>query len=117
MAEIHIHRSHHLGLAKARDTAWQWAETVEKKFEMECTVIEGEHSDVVEFKRTGVDGRLVVAADSFELTARLGFLLGAFRHRIEREIEENLDTLLAAAAHRKPAAKGKTEATKKKKRK
>ncbi|MGZ8260085.1 MAG: polyhydroxyalkanoic acid system family protein, partial [Caldimonas sp.] len=37
MAEIHIHRSHHLGLAKARKTAWRWAEWAEEKFGMECT--------------------------------------------------------------------------------
>ncbi len=107
MAQIHIHRPHRLGLAKARKTAWQWAEAVEKKFEMECTVIEGETSDVVEFKRAGVEGELVVAADSFDLTARLGFLVGAFRQRIETEIEENLDALLAGAgaAKKKAAAK------------
>ena len=50
-------------------------------------------------------GQLVVAADSFDLTARLGFLLGAFRERIEAEIEENIDALLAGAAKKKPAAK------------
>ncbi len=98
MADIHIHRSHTLGLAKARKIAWKWAETAEDKFGMECTVIEGDDSDVVEFKRAGVDGRLVVTARSYELDARLGLLVGAFRHRIEREIEENLDALLAKSA-------------------
>ena len=86
-----------LGLAKARKVAWKWAETVEQKFGMECTVIEGETSDVVEFTRTGVDGRLIVAADHFDLTRKLGFLLGAFAGTIETEIEKNLDTLLARA--------------------
>jgi putative polyhydroxyalkanoate system protein len=105
MADIHIHRAHRLGLAKARQTAWQWAEAAEQKFAMECTVIEGETGDVVEFKRAGVEGQLVVAADSFDLTARLGFLVGAFRQRIEAEIEENLDALLAGAAKKKPALK------------
>ena len=94
MARIHIHRTHHLGLAKARKTAWQWAEAVEKKFEMECTVIVGETSDIVEFTRPGVDGRLVVEADAFDLTAELGFLLGVFSGRIESEIEGQLDELL-----------------------
>jgi putative polyhydroxyalkanoate system protein len=98
MADIHIHRAHRLGLAKARKTAWQWAEAVEEKFGMECTVIEGEDSDVVEFSRAGVEGQLLVAADSFDLTARLGLLIGAFRGRIETEIEQNLDKLLAATA-------------------
>ena len=106
MADIHIHRTHRLGLARARKTAWQWAESAEEKFGMECTVIEGKTSDVVEFTRPGVDGRLVVDADSFDLTARLGLLLGAFRGRIEAGIEENVDAVLAsAAAKNKPAAK------------
>ena len=74
---------------------------------MECTIIEGKTSDVVEFTRSGVEGRLVVDADSFDLTARLGLLLGAFRGRIEAEIEENVDAVLAdaAGAKKKPAAK------------
>ena len=106
MADIHIHRVHRLGLAKARKTAWQWAEAAEEKFGMECTVIEGKTSDVVEFTRSGVEGRLVVDADSFELTARLGLVLGAFRGRIEAEIEENVDAVLARAMAKKaPAAK------------
>lgn len=110
MADIHIHRTHRLGLARARRVAWQWAEAAEEKFGMECTVIEGPDSDVVEFARSGVDGRLVVAADSFELTARLGLLIGAFRHRIESEIEANLDDLLVRVAAKKPAAGAKAAA-------
>jgi len=110
MPDIHIHRAHTLGLAKARKIAWQWAEDAEKRFEMACTVIEGKDSDTVEFTRPGVDGRLLVAADRFDLEARLGFLLGAFSKRIEAEIEQNLDALLAASAKapaRKAAKKGK----------
>jgi putative polyhydroxyalkanoate system protein len=109
MPDIRIHRAHALGLAKARKVAWQWAEEVEKKFDMECSVLEGETSDTVEFTRTGVNGRLVVAADHFELDAKLGFLLGAFSKTIEAEIEKNLDALLAksAAAAAKKAAKKK----------
>lgn len=119
MADIRIHRKHQLGLTKARAVAWQWAEDVEKKFDMECTVIEGDTSDTVEFTRAGVNGRLIVAADHFDLNAKLGFLLGAFSKTIESEIEKNLDGLLAksskAAANDKPAAKkaaGKTAAGK-----
>ena len=103
MADIHIRRSHDLGLAKARKTAWKWAEAAEAKFGMECTVIEGEISDVVEFTRSGVDGRLLVAADSFELTARLGLLAGVFRDRIESEIGANLDAMLAKSGVGVPA--------------
>ena len=95
MADICIHRNHKLGLAKAREVAWLWAEEVEKKFDMECTVLEGETSDTVEFTRSGVNGTLIVAADHFDLNAKLGFLLGAFSKTIESEIEKNLDALLA----------------------
>lgn len=109
MADIHIHRDHSLGLAKARKIAWKWAEDVEEKFDMACTVIEGETSDTVEFTRTGVSGRLVVAADHFDLNAKLGFLLGAFSKTIESEIEKNLDALLnkggGAVAKKAPAKK------------
>lgn len=98
MADIHIHRKHQLGLAKARKIAWQWAEEVEQKFDMECTVIEGADGDTVQFKRSGVSGELVVASDRFELDAKLGFLLGAFSKTIETEIERNLDALLQAGA-------------------
>jgi len=98
MADIKIHRKHTLGLAKARKVAWAWAEQVEEKFDMECTVLEGETSDTVEFKRSGVNGQLIVAPDHFELDAKLGFLLGAFAKTIEAEIERELDTLLGKAA-------------------
>lgn len=105
MADIRIHREHQLGLARARKIAWQWAEEVEKKFDMECSVLEGETSDTVEFTRTGVKGRLIVAGDHFDLEARLGFLLGAFSKTIEGEITKNLDALLSASAPAKAAAK------------
>ena len=109
MADIHIHRDHQLGLARARKVALQWAEQVEAEFDMECTILEGETSDTVEFTRSGVKGELIVAPDHFALEAKLGFLLGAFSKKIEHEIEKNLDALLlksaAAAAKPKPAAK------------
>lgn len=104
MPDIRIHREHALGLKKAREIAWQWAEQVESQFDMACTVIEGETSDTVEFERSGVKGRLIVAADHFDLDAKLGFLLGAFSKTIEAEIQKNLDTLLAAGG-KKPARK------------
>ena len=101
MPDIKLRRAHHLGLPKARKLAWKWAEQVEKKFGMECTVLEGDTSDTVAFTRSGVAGELVVAPDHFDLHAKLGFLLGAFSKTIEAEIEKELDALLGDAA--KPA--------------
>jgi putative polyhydroxyalkanoate system protein len=92
--EIRISRDHSLGLAQARKLAFRWAEAAEKKLGMECTYEEGTAQDVVSFTRAGANGDLKVTQDRFELEARLGFLLGAFRERIEREIVKNLDLLL-----------------------
>jgi putative polyhydroxyalkanoate system protein len=96
VSEIRIHREHDLGLEEARKVAWKWAEEAERKFGMDCTVVEGDFSDTVEFARSGVKGQLIVAADHFDLQAKLGFLLGAFARTIETEIEKNLDDLLGA---------------------
>ena len=100
MPHIHITRHHHLGLAEARKLAFQWAETAEEELGMACTYEEGKTSDLVSFKRTGAHGELKVSKDKFVLDARLGLLLGAFKHRIETEIVKNLDLLLA---HEEPA--------------
>ena len=99
MPDIHIERAHALGLAKARKLAFKWAETAEQKLDMECTYEEGKTADLVTFTRSGVNGELKVTKDSFALNARLGFLLGAFKERIEGEIVKNLDELLA---HKEP---------------
>jgi len=108
MSEIRIHRDHKLGLVRAREVAWAWAEEVERKFDMDCTVLEGETSDTVQFTRSGVKGQMIVAADHFDLSAKLGLLLGAFKGTIEQEIQKELDALLAAETKpRKVAAKKK----------
>ena len=109
MADIHIERDHTMGLASARKLAWKWAEQAENEFDMSCTYEEGGDCDEVQFTRSGVSGTLKVTADRFELDARLGFLLGAFKDRIEDEIVKNLDALLAG---KKPAAAKKTAAAK-----
>lgn len=125
MPDIHIKRTHKMGLAEARKLAFRWAEVAEEKLGMECVYEEGKTSDTVIFTRSGANGELKVTKDSFVLDARLGLLLGVFRERIETEIVKNLDELLAhdeplkvfdkelakrtaakkAPAARKPAAK------------
>jgi len=109
MPDIHLTRNHALGLPEARKIAFKWAEMAEEKFDMECTYEEGKTEDLVSFTRSGVNGELKVTASVFELDARLGFLLGAFKDKIEGEIVKNLDTLLArkAAPAKKAAAKKK----------
>jgi putative polyhydroxyalkanoate system protein len=113
MPDIKISRTHSLGLAEARKVAYKWAEDAEKKLDMECTYEEGKTADEVQFTRSGVDGTLKVTATGFDLHAKLGFLLGAFKGKIESEIEKNLDALLAKSAE-KNAAGAKKAAPKKK---
>jgi putative polyhydroxyalkanoate system protein len=90
-------------MAAARKIAYQWAEQVEQEFDMDCTYEEGKTGDTVRFTRSGVNGTLQVSKDLFALDAKLGFLLGAFKGRIEAEIVKNLDSLL----HPKSEAKKK----------
>lgn len=104
MPSIRIHRDHALGLERAREVALQWVRKAETKFDMTCTLLEGEFGDTWEFDRSGCEGTLIVASDHFTLDARLGLLLGAFAQRIESQIAENLDQLLAAEAERVPEA-------------
>jgi putative polyhydroxyalkanoate system protein len=113
MPDINISRTHSLGLAEARKVAYKWAEDAEKKLDMECSYEEGKAADAVQFKRSGVDGTLKVTATGFDLHAKLGFLLGAFKGKIESEIEKNLDALLAKSAE-KGATAAKKAAPKKK---
>lgn len=98
MPDIHIQRDHELGLPAARALANEWAAQAERKFDMECTYTacaEGGSADELSFKRSGVSGTLSVSGESFVLDAKLGFLFGSFKDRIEAEIAKNLDALLA----------------------
>jgi len=113
MADIHIEREHALGLQEARKIAFKWAEQAEAEFGMECTYEEGTTSDLVSFSRSGVQGTLAVTKNGFELAAKLGFLLGAFKDRIEAEIVKNLDTLIEKKSAAPKVTAKKTSAKKK----
>ena len=101
MADLHITRPHSLGLAEARKLALRWAQIAEEQLAMEYVYEPGKTVDHVSFKRPGAHGQLKVTKDQFVLDAKLGLLLGAFKHRIETEIVRNLDLLLA---HEEPLA-------------
>ena len=94
MSDLHIQRDHHMGLPRAREVARAWARKAEEKFDMECSYEEGDTQDTLTFTRAGVSGTLVVDAQQFDMTAKLGFLFSAFKDRIETEISGQLDELL-----------------------
>lgn len=101
MTDLHILREHALGMAKARKIALKWAEQAEEEFGMSCTYEQGKTADEVCFNRSGVHGTLSVTKEKFELDAKLGFLVGAFKGTIEKEIVKNLDDLLKPVAKKK----------------
>lgn len=109
MSVIHIHRHHHLGLEEARKIAFMWAEKAEEKFDMACAYEEGDTEDTVYFNRSGIKGTLRVHGNEFEFRAELGFLVSAFKARIEAEICEQIDALLTPP---KPGKKKKPPAPK-----
>ena len=94
MADIQIHREHPFSMTKARKIAFQWVAQAENEFGMACSHSKSDTEDVVSFSRSGVKGTLKVSSKHFELHAQLGFLLGAFKGKIEDEIAKNLDRLM-----------------------
>jgi putative polyhydroxyalkanoate system protein len=96
MADIHIERAHGMSLAQARRNAQTWADKASQKFDLQCSYEAGQAADLLTFKRSGVSGTLTVTGELFELQAKLGFMLGAFKERIEAEIVKSLDSLIAA---------------------
>jgi putative polyhydroxyalkanoate system protein len=96
MAQILIEREHPMGLAQARLTTAQWVQEAQEKLDLSCELISGSDSDEVRFSRSGLSGTLEVTGERFRLQAQLGFLLSAFKDRIEGEIQKNLDALIAS---------------------
>ncbi len=94
MAQLHIHRAHQLGREDARRLAQDWRVQAELAYGLQCTQESGEDQESISFARPGLSGRLLVSAGAFELEARLGFLLSAYRDRIESELQKLLDQQL-----------------------
>lgn len=105
MSNIHIDRPHQLGLEAARKIAFAWAEKAERKFDMECLYSEGKEGDTLTFQRSGVQGTLEVLPERFELRARLGLLMSAFKERIADELNAQFDALLTPPATKKAKSK------------
>ena len=94
MPEVFICQTHALGLPKAREIAQVWIAQAQADWGMACESKPGRLEDEIVFGRTGAKGSLLVRADSFELRAQLGFLLGSFQKQIEAQIRSNLQALL-----------------------
>lgn len=98
MAEIHIYRAHGLAWDSALGLAQDWQTQAEQEWGLHCTAQPGEGQHHIVFERPGLQGRLRVSREAFELQLTLGFLLSAYRARIETELQRRLDGWLGAAA-------------------
>ena len=92
MAKITVERPHSLGREAAREKAEQLAERLAREYNVRYRWA----GDTLEFKRSGADGHIEVAADRVKVQLNLGLLLSAMSGSITREIEEVLDKSLNA---------------------
>lgn len=102
MPDIHIERSHALGMTRAREVAQRWVAQAQQDYGLTCEYAAGDTCDRVQFTGAGVGGTVEVTAESFALDAQLGFLFGSFSEMIEQKVARNLDELLAAEATQSP---------------
>jgi putative polyhydroxyalkanoate system protein len=91
MADISLQRKHKLGLKKAKEAAQKVADDLAESFDMESEW----DGNTLNFERSGVNGQMVVTKDGIVVDAKLGFLLSAFKPKIEEHINQNFDKYFA----------------------
>ncbi len=87
MASIDIQHPHSMNPAHARQAVQEVADKLVERFGVEYQW----NGDILNFVRSGVDGRIALLPDQLHVTAQLGFLLGAMKGPIEAEIRRVLD--------------------------
>jgi len=90
MSQIHIERTHELGIEEARRQVDAVALALESELHARCCW----EGDRLTFERTGCSGAVEVGADRITLDIRLGLLLAPLKGTIERTITEQLDARL-----------------------
>ena len=99
MSQIVVHRNHRLPLAEVK----RRAEGIASRLREEYGGSYAWAGDQLSFRCTGASGQLTVTRDSLEIRLDLGFLLGAFHSRIEREIHAVCNEHFGAEQMRAPA--------------
>lgn len=87
MSDIVVRRTHGMTMKKARSAAEDIAAKLDEEFDLDYAW----DGNTLEFRRTGVTGFLEVSKKEVEISVRLGFLMLAFRGRIEEEIHAYFD--------------------------
>ena len=86
MGDIDIRHPHSLPMPRARAALEEAVQRLSEKFDVKYAW----DVDAVDFSRSGLDGRIQLAADELHLTAKLGFLLSAMKGPIESEVRRVL---------------------------
>ena len=87
MASIDIQHPHTLAPPRARQAVQEIADKLADRFGADCRW----DGDILDFTRSGIDGRIALLPGQVHVTAQLGFLLGAMKGPIEAEIRRVLD--------------------------
>jgi putative polyhydroxyalkanoate system protein len=91
MAVIDIRRPHTSSLKSAKAAVEKVAKSIAKQYGIDHHWTGND----LHFDRGGVKGQIKVAKDEIHVHAELGFLMGALKPVIEREIERQLDEYIA----------------------
>lgn len=91
MADIHAHRTHSMTLEDAKKTAQKLADQLKKDFQLDSQW----QGNTLNFSRSGVKGSLDVTDKDVSIDISLGFMLKAFRAKIQAEVEQNIKTMFS----------------------
>lgn len=86
MASIDIQHPHTMAPAHARQAVQEVADKLVDRFGVECRW----NGDILDFSRSGIDGRIALLPGQLHVSAQLGFLFGAMKGPIEAEIRRVL---------------------------
>ena len=89
MSDIKVVRSHSLPIAKAKALAQKMADKLAEEYDL-CSEW---HGDTLQFRRSGVTGRMKVTPLEIRLEANLGWPLKALKAKLVTEIEGHLDKI------------------------
>lgn len=92
MSVIEVTRSHELDHEQAKSAADNLARSLSEQFSVNYEW----EQDVLRFQRKGAKGQLEVNPAEIHVRLELGILLSPFKDKIEREIHQHLDHLMAS---------------------
>jgi len=101
MADIRIARPHALPLSRAKAAAQAAADGLAREYDLSWQW----RGEALEFRRSGVQGRIEVSPSQIAVEIQLGLLLKGMRKSIEERVVKQLEALIAhhAAAAPVPA--------------